>query len=226
MTTLRYVAISMMGLVLCTSLCAAQDLSSYRDFRFGATLETIARQVGMTSSEARILYRRPALLEELEWRIRPPLDGSSAQADSVKLVVFSFFNSELFRIDVSYDRDRTAGMTDQDMIERISEKYGLAAKPPGRTIAFSSSQVYDDSEKVIACWEDARYSFNLFRSSYEHTFGMAAFSKKLDMLARSAVAKALHQDQQEAPQRVKREAENNRIAQEKARISNKTAFRP
>ena len=55
---------------------------------------------------------------------------------------------------------------------------------------------------------------------------MVAFSKRLDPLARAAVARAIRQDEQEAPGRLKQEAEQSRIAQEKARISNKTTFRP
>ena len=57
-------------------------------------------------------------------------------------------------------------------------------------------------------------------------FGMVAFSKRLDVLARAAAAKAVRQDQQEVPQRLKQKAEESRIALEKARISNKTTFRP
>jgi hypothetical protein len=94
------------------------------------------------------------------------------------------------------------------------------------SVTVSSSQIYNDNEKVIACWEDSQYSFNLFRSSYEPTFGIVAFSKRLDVLARAAVAKAIHQDEQEAPERLKQQAEESRIAQEKARSSNKTTFRP
>ncbi|MBZ5630149.1 MAG: hypothetical protein LAO06_14920 [Acidobacteriia bacterium] len=90
------------------------------------------------------------------------------------------------------------------------------ARPPARTVAFSSSQIYNENEKVIACWEDAQYSFNLFRSSYEPTFGMVAFSKRLDVLAGAAVAKAIRQDEQEAPERLKQQAEQSRIAQEKS----------
>lgn len=227
MTSIRYVAITTIGFVLLfAGRCAAQDLSSYRGFRFGASLEAIASQTGMTAAEVKTIHRRPALIQELEWRIWPSLDASSAQPESVKEIVFSFYNNELFRIAVNYDRDRIEGMTDQDMIEGISAKYGLATRPSMKTIIFSSSQIYNDNERVIACWEDAQYSFNLFRSSYEPTFGMVVFSKRLDVLARAAVAKAIWQDQQEAPEKLKQQAGESRIAQEKARLSNKTSFRP
>lgn len=226
MTSIRYAAITIIGFALFTVCSTAQELSSYRGFRFGASLESIVGQTGTTSAEAKTIYSRPALIQELEWRTRPSLDGSSAPTDSVKVIVFSFYNDQLFRIAVNYNRDSTEGLTDHDMIESISAKYGLAARPSTKTVTFSLSQMYDDMEKVIACWEDAQYSFNLFRSSsYEPSFGMVAFSKRLDVLARAAVAKAIRQDLQEAPERLKQKSEESRIALEKARISNKTSFR-
>jgi hypothetical protein len=50
MATLRYVAISIVGFVLFAGLGAAQDLSSYRDFRFGATLEGSGTQQGVATT--------------------------------------------------------------------------------------------------------------------------------------------------------------------------------
>jgi hypothetical protein len=83
---------------------------------------------------------------------------------------------------------------------------------------------------VIARWEDSQYSFNLFRSSYQPTFGMVGFSKRLDALARVATAEAIRLDEQEAPQReVERQKEQDakdRAGQKKARLVNKPNFRP
>src|SRR5208282_2432151 len=147
--------------------------------------------------------------------------GSSPQTDPFKNILFSFYNGELFRIVVNYDRDETEGLTAGDMIEAISATYGTAAKPVSTEIAFSSTQVYDESEPIIARWEDARYSFNLYRSTYQPTFGMIAFSKKLDALARAATTEANRLDAQTAPQqelqRQQGEDEKNRESLEKAR---------
>ena len=65
---------------------------------------------------------------------------------------------------VTYDPAGTLGLTTDDMIEAISALYGLATRPES-TIAVSTSVVYEDNEKVLACWEDAQYSYNLFRAS-------------------------------------------------------------
>jgi septin family protein len=131
---------------------------------------------------------------------------------------------------VIYDRYKTEELTDQDMVEAISARYGTASRPDATVILFSTFQVYDDSEKVIARWENAQYSFNLFRSSYQPTFGMLIFSKRLDILAQEAIAEAIRLDEQEDPQREierqKIQGEANQAAQEKARLANKTNFRP
>jgi hypothetical protein len=207
----------------------APDLSRYREFQLGMNLLVVAKQADLEPSEARVIHQRPAVIQELEWR-PPRSPGSSSQADAVSKVLFSFYNGELFRMVVNYDRYKTEGLTDEDMVQAISAKYGTATRPAAKIINFSSSQVYDDSEKVVACWEDAQYSFNLFRSSYQPTFGMVAFSKRLDALARAAIVEAIRLDEQEAPQREierqkKQDVEDN-AAQEKARLVNKPNFRP
>jgi hypothetical protein len=129
---------------------------------------------------------------------------------------------------VSYDRYKTEGLTTADVVAALSARYGTATQPAVE-ITFSSTQVYNDSEKVIARWEDSQYSFNLFRSSYQPTFGMMAFSKRLDGLARAAIVEAFRLDEQETPQREidrqKAQDDEDRAVQEKARLVNKPNFR-
>src|SRR5689334_6323478 len=92
---------------------------------------------------------------------RGPFKLSGIQArnesDPVKDVLLSFYNGQLFRIVVNYDRYRTEGMTAADMIEAISTTYGIAAKPDAE-ILFPS--IASENVKVIARWEDERYSLN------------------------------------------------------------------
>jgi hypothetical protein len=81
---------------------SAADLSKYRNFRLGTDLGTIAKQVGASPSQAKVIHRRPALIQELEWRPQPL--GPSSQTESAQEVVFSFYGGELFRIAINYDR--------------------------------------------------------------------------------------------------------------------------
>ncbi len=229
MITARSLAVSIFCAVFSTPLIYAQDFSRYREFQFGMNLLAVAKQADVNPSDAKMIHQRPAMIQELEWRLRHSL-AASPQADPVKEILFSFYNGELFRMVISYDRDRTEGLTDEDMVEAISASYGPASRPVAKIILFSSSHIYNEREKVTARWEDSQYSFNLFRSAYQPVFGMVVFSKQLDALAQLAIVEAIRLDEKEAPQREiarqKKEAEENRAAQEKVRPVNKANFRP
>jgi hypothetical protein len=229
MITARSLAVSVFCTFLWMPLIEAQDLSRYREFQFGTNLPTVAKQADMKQSEAKAVHQRPAVIQELQWRPEHYL-SAAPQPDPVKDVLFSFYNGELFRMVVNYDPDRTLGLTNDDMVSAISATYGAATRPAVKTISFSSAQGYSETEKILARWEDAQYSFNLFRSSYQPNFGMVVFSKRLDALARLAIVNSIRLDQQEAPQREaeqqKKEAQENRATEEKARLANKTNFRP
>lgn len=131
---------------------------------------------------------------------------------------------------VNYDPDKTQGLTNDDLVRAMSVTYGAATRPAVKTINFSSAQGYSETEKILARWEDAQYSVNLFRSSYQPNFGMVVFSKRLDALARLAIVNSIRLDQQEAPQREverqEKEDRENRATEEKARLTNKGNFRP
>jgi hypothetical protein len=175
------------------------------------------------------------VIQELAWQAT--YMRSSPGADSIKDILFSFYNGELFRIVVTYDPERIVGMTAEDIVEAVSAKYGTATKPVAEII-LSSTQFYnggekiisDRTEKIIANWEDSQYSFNLFQPSYQYTFGMVMYSKRLDALARTAIVESVRLDKQEAPrreiERQKKKDEENRARQEKARQANKALFRP
>ncbi len=227
MIGIRIFAISTLSAVLSAPLPGAvADFSRYRDFQFGMDLLAVAKQAGMKPSEAKVIHQRPAVIQELEWQPRG-FAGSSAEVDSVKGVLFSFYNGELFRMVVNYDRYKTEGLTAEDVIAVISAQYGTATTPDAEII-FPS--LYHETVKILARWEDSRYSLSLVRSSYQPSFGMVVLSKRLDALAEAAATEALRLDQQEAPQREiernKREDDDKRIQQEKARRVNKPGFRP
>jgi len=141
MINTRNLAISVCWLVLWTPLIYAQDLSRYREFQLGMNLLAVAKQIDARPSEVKVIHQRPAVIQELEWRPRLA-PTSSREAGSVDEVLFTFYNGELFRMVVSYDQQKTQGLTDQDMIEAISATYGMATIPAAKIILFSSSYIY------------------------------------------------------------------------------------
>jgi hypothetical protein len=224
--SLRNLAMSMSLAALSAPWLLAGDLSSYRNFQLGMNLLAVEKQAEIKPSEAKTVHQRPAMLQDLEWRPRR-FPGPAPESDPVKDILFSFYNSQLFRMVVNYDRYRTDGLTPEDMIEAISATYGEAAKPAAE-ILFPSA--YSENVKVIARWEDASYSFNLVRSPYQPSFALIAFSKDLDALAQAAGLEATRLEALDAPQRElelqRKLGEVSRVQQEKARLANKPGFRP
>lgn len=226
----RLVWIAVTSLFLSGVMPAAaptKDLSRYRGFRFGANLATIAKQADVRPSQAKVVQRRPGLIQELEWRPQPL--GPSSRTESVSEAVFSFYHGELFRIAINYDRYETEGLTGDDFIEAISATYGIAERPAASAANVVEGK-YGDAEEVIARWQDSEYDFHLIRSSYGPTFRLVGALKRLEALARSAITEAKLLDAQEAPQReaarIAGEKQTERAKLEKARLVNKPKFRP
>ena len=225
----RTLVTSLLFGALFSSLGTAQDLSKYRDFQFGMRLESVAKQIHMNASAAKTTHQRPAVIQTLQWDQLSSYSDPAAEDRSLRSIRFDFYNGELFKMVVTYDPVRIEGLTTEDMVDAISAIYGPATKPE-RTIAISAFSPYQDSQKVLACWEDAQYSYNLFRSPYGNAFGLIAISKQLDLVAADASREGERLDKQEAPAkevaRQMKQEEDKRVAQEKARLVSKPKFRP
>src|SRR5581483_5291031 len=117
-TMCRWAFSSLVVLELISAAAGAADLSRYRNFQLRTDLPAVARQTGVSVSQAKVIHLRPALIQELEWRPQPL--GASTQREPAKQVLFSFYNGELFQIAIHYDRYETEGMTTADFIEAIS----------------------------------------------------------------------------------------------------------
>jgi hypothetical protein len=212
-------------ILLSAPLIHGQDLSKYQNFSFGMRLVDLSKQVDQKPTEANLIHQRPAVIQELTWW--PPLASGTRVAEPVRQILFSFYNGELYRILVTYDRYVTEGLTAEDMVRTMSAKYGTASRPTAE-INFPTNETgeYGTTGKVIVRWEDSRYSFNLFRSSLSNTFGLVMFSKRLDAQAEAAIAKSLKLEGREDPQkevaRVKKEADDLETSRQK----DIKAFRP
>ena len=209
-----------------SAAAVAADLSQYRSIQFGTDLPAVAKQIGISPSEAKAIHRRPALIQELEWRPQP--FGPSSQTESAQYLVFSFYNGALFQIAVNYDRYKTAGLTADDFIEALSTTYGVAEKPaaPGNI----AQGEFGTQGEIVARWQDSQYSFDLIRSSYGPTFRLVGVLKRLQSPVQAAITEAKRLDDQEAPQRdaarIADEKETERARLEKSRLENKPNFRP
>ena len=231
MINTRMFATCALGLVLLTHGVDGQAVAQYRNFELGVNVAAVSALTGLATSEAKIIHQRPALLQDLEWRPSHWLTGATLPStDPVQQIGFSFYNDRLFRIVVDYDRDRTEGLLDADLIEAISEIYGVPATRaagPARV----ASRVETESGSPVARWGDAAHIVVLYRtSSYRGGFRLIITDPALDDLARKATTQAVRLDDQEAPKRevarLKKEKDDGRAAADKARLANKKVFRP
>lgn len=216
-------------LLILSAQVHAQEGLRYRGFQLGSDLASVAKLTGAAPSQATVIHERPAVMRNLEWRPRYFSGGVSSQTDPVDLMVFSFYDDQLFRVVVDYDRHRTEGLTEGDMIEAITATYGPASKPLPKTSRAAAVQ-YGAPDTPLAIWGDTEYSVTLLRVAYPMTFRLVVAFTRLENLARTASAEAARLDAQEAPQREvarqKKEADEALAAQEKAKTRNKAVFRP
>jgi hypothetical protein len=230
MFKIRTLGIGALGLVLSTPSLHGQDRSRYRDFPSAEICHQSPRSPALRRRRAKTIHSRPAMMQELQWR-RPYAMSSTtpSQTDSVQQIVFSFYNNQLSKMVVDYDRDRTAGLTAADLIESISTEYEPQLKRGGSATPGVAPQVEQESGTPVARWGGADFSVVLYRSPYGSGLRIIVTSPRLEALARTAGAQAARLDAREAPRREiarqKKESEDARAAQKKARFANKAGFR-
>ena len=215
-------------IVLAVSTVSSAELSRYREFELGASVATVTA-VTQNAARVMIVHSRPALLQQLEWRPRYMAGAPQADRDSIGEVVFSFVDDQLFQMSIAYAQDRTSGLTDQDMVGSLTAVYGAPSSPSPRTRT-TSSLIALDAPVVIAEWRHAETTVVLQRKEYSDSFFLVITSLPLDTIARKAQATAVAMDQREAPAReaalLKKRADDEKVAAERIRSTNKKVFQP
>lgn len=223
MNSSRALVILAVGLVLTGPAAFAQDLSRYRAYVLESSLESVTAANGAREADVKTLHERPVKIQELQWRA-PYASFSDKNADPVREIAFTFLDDALYQLVVSYARDRTDGLTNDDVIQSVSDIYGEPALTSGRPIATLADSV------VLAQWENAASLLTLLRRAFSPEFQLILVSKPLSTRARSAIREAIRLDAVEAPRREseqrKKEVADANAARDKARQLNKPAFRP
>jgi hypothetical protein len=224
MKTIRSSILCFVVLLLLAPLLRAQDLSKYRHFTIGMSLTRVLERTDKKMADVKVLHGRPVLMQEVTWW-PPNISGASFQADTVEQILFSFYNGELYKISLTYDRASTEGLTALDMMNAISANYGQATNvvPEVESAKIDS---YDVKQKLVATWEDSQYSFNLVRSSFTDGFGLVIYSKRANAEAELAIAEAVKLDKQEGPQREAERQKKETKDLEAVRQKNRKIFRP
>jgi hypothetical protein len=241
MKMMRNIVVALSLILLSAPMISGQDLSKYRTFSLGTSLAELSKQVGPYSHYTTLIHQRPAAIQELTfWTLHS--FRSPVGVYPVSQILFSFYNGELYRIVVTYDRGDTEGLTDDDMVQAVSARYGTATRLYPE-INFLPTNYLDGStdkvipffltsdpnrsvDRVIARWEDSQNSVNLFRSTSRNSFGLAISSKRLDAQAEAAIFEFEKLEKREAPEVAidRREKEADEL--EVARQLNLKTFRP
>jgi hypothetical protein len=196
-------------------------------------LARVSAQVKASAADVRIIHQRPALIQDLQWRVPYfAVDSTQPRKDPVQQITFGFYDDQLYRITIDYDRQRIEGMIESDLISALTDVYGPVTTPTlkPKTTPTVASSIDIAWGKPVSQWGNAEYSVVLLRSSFGTGYRVVVTSTELDALARSAALEAVRLDEREAPlrevARQKQEAEDARASQERARAANKAAFRP
>jgi hypothetical protein len=229
MNSARRYVIALTGLLLLSAhATSAQDMSRYRGYALASSLESIAATSGVRGDDARTIHARPSKIQELEWRA-PYAGSSTTLVDPVRGISFSFLDDSLFQIVVTYDRDRTEGLTNRDLIETLTTSYGPPVRNAGNASVVRPAAAHADNV-VVAQWETPVEMLTLVRGSYSPEFQLILVSKALGARAQTATREALRLDAAEAPRREanqrKQDAAEATAAREKTRTTNKASFRP
>lgn len=208
------------------SQVAAADVMGYRDFELGSSVTSVRGLTTAAERDLYTLYGRPAVLQLIEWRLPRP-SAESTTADPVRQVTFNFVDDQLFRIAVSYDENRTAGLTKADMIAALETTYGDRVASIRQLRAGFD---HEDSAPVVAQWRNDDAVVSLQHITYLDGYRLLVTSPRLELMARNAKTAALVLETREAPAlaaaALKQQADEDRAAADKARTTNKAAFRP
>jgi len=202
---------------------SAQDLSKYREFTLGMNLTTILKLTNQKLSDVNQLPGIPRVLQEVTWWL-PSASGSPYGSDSVGRILFSFCDGALYKITVTYEQNSTEGLTAEDMVKSITEKYG----PP--TTVFpevtANGNNYETKERVVANWEDVERSVHLVRSAFSNRFGIVIYMKRVNAEVELSVKEGAIREQQEGPMREAARQKKQTDDLEVARQKNQKTFRP
>ena len=212
-------------LAVCTA--SAADLSRYREFELGTSVAAVTAVTLTAERDTKTVHIRPALLQEVVWQPRYTTGAPVADRKSIDEIVFSFVDDRLFKITVEYERGRTTGLTNADMIAALTELYGV---PASTSVSPRGAADAVDAAAAIAEWRQADVQMALRRTKYNESFSLVITSLSLNAIAHKALATALVMDAREAPAReaalAKKRADELRQADEQTRTTNKKVFQP
>lgn len=191
-------AIGAIVLTTTATTTAAQGRPRYRTYAMGDSPLVISRQIGLPLMQVTSTPAAAGAVQELRWHARLARRGTAPASDPVDRLVFSFYEHRLFRIVIDYAPERTAGMTEADMVAAVSALYGA---PHRRTIVSPEGiqAPVRRAEVVVAQWIKGDQSVALLAIQGQTAFRMIVVSSALQTLARASGAREAPVDRPDWP---------------------------
>lgn len=228
MIRIQAIAALALSFTLAGQAVQAQDLTRYRGYALEDSFGAVVATSGTRAADATVRFERPAKIQELEWRA-PYVSSGAELADPVQTLTFMFYNGALYQITASYARARVEGLSTADVVATLSSTYGTPLAAAGRAGARRAVDVPPDMV-LLAAWDSESASLLLLRGTYSSDLKLVLVSKALALQAKSAMREGARLDALEAPRREaerrKQETVDAEAARDKARATNKGAFRP
>src|SRR5688572_24184996 len=120
MTDLRLAAAVSLAFIFSGQSLVAQASFQHREY-----------SVVCSTATAKAVNPR-SVIHAVTWDV-PHTESGAALVDLVHEVLFTFYNGGLYQMIVTYDRGRTAGLTNDDLVETFSATYGVPLVRNART---------------------------------------------------------------------------------------------
>jgi hypothetical protein len=228
----RLVVSMMLWMVaLATPVTAAEPVyANYRGAVLGDPVSVVVSHFKMTLAEVATVHARPTLVQRITWRPHRFMVDTISTPVALDEMEFTFHRDRLVRMVITYDAERTEGLTDKDLREAFTETYGVPARTGTHHMAAPEVGRLPTPANVVGQWGDDSTLVLLSRVLYPRRVVLTITSIADDRAMESAVAAGVQLDKQEALsqdliQRVL-DATTAQERSDKARRRNKTAFAP
>jgi hypothetical protein len=216
---------------LAVPVTAAEPVyANYRGAFLGDPVSVVVSHFKMTLAEVATVHERPTLVQRITWRPHRFIADTISTPAALDEMEFTFHRGRLVRMVVTYDSERTEGLTNADLREAFTHTYGAPALVASNPMAAVEIGRPLRPADVVGEWGDGSTLVVLSRVLYPRRVVLTITSIADDRAMQSAVTAGVRLDQQEALsqdliQRVL-DATTVQDRSEKARRRNKAAFAP
>jgi hypothetical protein len=186
------------------------------------SLADVQSQAGSQTARTKLVHDGPTMIQEVVWW--PWESSGPSSGEGLWQILFNFHDGRLYRIEATYDRQATRGLTPEDMIQAVSALYGSPTRLQSE--GGPAIHVDDSTDQALAQWEDRQFSYTLYRSSLSDAYGLIMFSKQMDAEAIMAKTASETVAKQDATRTAAASREQAAEELEAARRRNKKTIRP